>query len=67
MTRLRTAADAVAWFLACKDCGGEHECRRIEVAPHRVTWADPDDEHSYRPRDQSAGTMLRLALEAGAV
>lgn len=52
MTTTDLLAELFRDVLACQDCGKEHQERDVsEGRPvKRVSWADPDDGHTYRHR-----------------
>lgn len=47
----------------CEKCGKQHAYRRI--GQRRVTWADPDDGHSYYHLDSSRTVVVKLMAALG--
>jgi hypothetical protein len=57
----RTEAEKVAqYFATCRDCGKEHDLR--DLPGGYSTWADPDDNHVYRARDNGVAQTIRKAM-----
>lgn len=61
---------AIAYLLACRRCGREHQDREIEPATKysgpTMSWADPDDGHAYEAVARQAGALLRGVADVGA-